>query len=477
MHYSRMLINGAPVDGASGRFDVIYNPANQEPVAQVAVGDVIDARRALEAAKEAFAGWSSRSPKERSDILHDAADLVRKRANFIAELLTKEMGKPIRDSRREVLSAADSLDFFAEEGIRNIGDWLISSNSRSIITRQPVGVVALITPWNYPVELLAWKVGPALAAGCTAVSKPSSLAPIAATEFVMALNDAGLPAGVLNIVHGPGDTVGAELVQNPISRKISFTGETATGRWIMQAAATHLKRVSLELGGHAPFIVFEDADLDAAALSCVRRAFGNMGQVCIAVNRVYVEDRVADDFIDLLVRLTEKLRIGNGLDPDVDLGPMVSESQRRKTKEHIEDALRKGAELLCGGREPEGDEYARGYFFLPTILLEVNHSMRIMREETFGPVAPVMRFKDDDEAVRLANDTEYGLAAYVYTNNLRRAIRIAERLEAGSVGINVGSVIDHQAPFGGWKQSGFGRELSHHGLDEYMEIKHIRLGV
>ncbi len=477
MHYSRMLINGAPVDGASGRFDVIYNPANQEPVAQVAVGDVIDARRALEAAKEAFAGWSSRSPKERSDILHDAADLVRKRANFIAELLTKEMGKPIRDSRREVLSAADSLDFFAEEGIRNIGDWLISSNSRSIITRQPVGVVALITPWNYPVELLAWKVGPALAAGCTAVSKPSSLAPIAATEFVMALNDAGLPAGVLNIVHGPGDTVGAELVQNPISRKISFTGETATGRWIMQAAATHIKRVSLELGGHAPFIIFDDADLDAAALSCVRRSFGNMGQVCIAVNRVYVEDRVADDFIDLFVRLTEKLRIGNGLDPDVDLGPMVSESQRRKTKEHIDDALRKGAELLCGGREPEGDEYARGYFFLPTILSEVNHSMRIMREETFGPVAPVMRFKDDDEAVRLANDTEYGLAAYVYTNNLRRAIRIAERLEAGSVGINVGSVIDHQAPFGGWKQSGFGRELSHHGLAEYMEIKHIRLGV
>lgn len=475
MYRSMMLINGERVEGASGRFDVIHNPANQEPVAEVAIGDVIDAVKALEAAQHAFPGWSSVSPKRRCDLLHDAADLVRERADRIAELLTVEMGKPIRDSRREVLSAADSLDYFAEEGLRNIGDWISTGDTRSIVIKQPVGVVSLITPWNYPVELLAWKAGPALAAGCTAVAKPSSLAPVAATEFVMAINDAGLPPGVLNIVHGSGDTVGAELVTNPISRKISFTGETSTGIWIMEAAARNLKRVSLELGGHAPMIVFDDADIDAAASACVRRAFGNMGQVCISVNRVYVDDAIAEDFTEKVIRRTLGLRIGDPLDPEVDLGPMVSEAQRRKTREHIEDAVQKGAQILCGGREPDG--FARGYYFLPTVLKDVDHTMRIMREETFGPVAPIMRFCGEEDAVRLANDTQYGLAAYIYTNSLRRAVRTAERLEAGSVGVNVGSVIDHHAPFGGWKQSGIGRELSHRGLDEYMEIKHIRLGL
>lgn len=475
MYCSMMLINGERVEGASGRYDVIRNPANQEPVAEVAIGDVIDAVKALDAAQRAFPGWSSIPAKKRCDLLHDAAEIVREKADRIAELLTREMGKPIRDSRREVLSAADSLDYFAEEGMRNIGDWISTGDTRSIVIKQPVGVVSLITPWNYPVELLAWKVGPALAAGCTAVAKPSSLAPVAATEFAMAINDAGLPQGVLNIVHGPGDTVGAELVTNPISRKISFTGETSTGRWIMEAAARNLKRVSLELGGHAPMIVFDDADIDAAARACVRRAFGNMGQVCISVNRVYVDESIADDFTDKVIRGTLELRIGDPIDPAVDLGPMVSEAQRRKTKEHIEDAVQRGARILCGGREPEG--FSRGYYFMPTVLADVDHTMRIMREETFGPVAPIMRFSGEEEAVRLANDTEYGLAAYIYTTSLRRAVRVAERLEAGSVGVNVGSVIDHQAPFGGWKQSGIGRELSHRGLDEYMEVKHIRLGV
>ncbi|MGB9902015.1 aldehyde dehydrogenase family protein [Methanothrix sp.] len=475
MYRSMMLINGERVEGASGRFEIIHNPANQEPVAEVAIGDVIDAVKALEAAQRAFPGWSSVSARKRCGLLHDAAEIVRERADHISKLLTMEMGKPIRDSRREVLSAADSLDYFAEEGLRNIGEWISAGDTRSIVVKQPVGVVSMITPWNYPVELLAWKAGPALAAGCTAVAKPSSLAPVAATEFVMAINDAGLPPGVLNIVHGSGDTVGAELVTNPVSRKISFTGETSTGRWIMEAAARHLKRVSLELGGHAPMIVFDDADIDAAAGACVRRAFGNMGQVCISVNRVYVDDAIAEDFAEKVIRRTLDLRIGDPLDPEVDLGPMVSERQRRKTREHIEDALRKGARILCGGREPEG--FTRGYYFMPTVLTDVDHTMCIMREETFGPVAPIMRFSSEEEAVRLANDTEYGLAAYVYTNSLRRAVRTAERIEAGSVGVNIGSVIDLQAPFGGWKQSGIGRELSHRGLEEYLEIKHIRLGL
>lgn len=475
MYRSMMLINGERVEGVSGRYDLIHNPANREPVAEVAIGDAIDAVKALEAAQRAFPGWSSIPAKKRCDLLHHAAEIVRERADNIAKLLTMEMGKPIRDSRREVLSAADSLDYFAEEGLRNIGEWISAGDTRSMVVRQPIGVVSMITPWNYPVELLAWKVGPALAAGCTAVAKPSSLAPVAATEFVMALNDAGLPPGVMNIVHGSGDTIGAELVKNPISRKISFTGETSTGRWIMKAAAGHLKRVSLELGGHAPMIVFDDADIDAAAGACVRRAFGNMGQVCISVNRVYVDESIAEDFTEKVIRRTLELRIGDPLDPDVDLGPMVSEAQRRKTREHIEDAVQKGAQILCGGREPEGFE--RGYYFMPTVLTDVDHTMRIMKEETFGPVAPIMRFRDEEEAVRLANDTEYGLAAYVYTNSLRRAVRTAERLEAGSVGVNVGSVIDRHAPFGGWKQSGIGRELSHRGIEEYMEIKHIRLGL
>lgn len=470
-----MLINGERVEGVSGRYNVIRSPANQEPVAEVAIGEVIDAVHALEAAERAFPGWSSTSAKRRCDLLHDAAEIVRRRADRIAELLSMEMGKPIRDSRREVLSAADSLDYFAEEGLRNTGEWIATGDARSIVTKQPVGVVSLITPWNYPVELLAWKAGPALAAGCTAVAKPSSLAPVAATEFAMAISDAGLPAGALNVVHGPGETVGAELVKNRIPRKVSFTGETSTGRWIMETAAGHLKRVSLELGGHAPMIVFDDADLDAAAGACVRRAFGNMGQVCISVNRVYVADSIAEEFTERLMKRTLELRIGDPLDPDVDLGPMVSEAQRRRTREHIEDAVRKGARILCGGREPEG--FIRGYYFMPTLLTDVDHTMRIMREETFGPVAPIMRFRDEEEAVRLANDTEYGLAAYLYTNSLRRAIRVAERLEAGSVGVNAGNVIDHRAPFGGWKQSGIGRELSHRGLDEYMEIKHIRIGL
>jgi len=291
------------------------------------------------------------------------------------------------------------------------------------------------------------------------------------------VNDAGLPPGAANVVHGPGGEVGAELVENPISRKIAFTGETKTGRWIMAHAAGQIKRVSLELGGQSPFIVCPDADLEKAASACSIRAFSNMGQLCISVNRVYVADEVAEEFTEKLIEHTMRLKIGNGMEPDVDLGPMFSEAQRQKTKGHVADALAKGAELLYGGREPEGAAFARGFFFLPTILSGADHSMKVMREETFGPVAPLMRFKSLEEAISLANDTEYGLAAYVFTNDLKTAHRLSERLEAGSVGVNVSSVIDMQAPFGGWKQSGLGREMGHHGLEAYLETKHIRIGI
>lgn len=477
MHKSQMFINGEQVASLSGKTEIICNPSNQEPVAQVAVGTRQDARRALQVAKRAFPIWSALSCQKRADILHSAADLVRQRAEEIALLLTLEMGKPIKNAKMEVLSSADVLDYYGEEGKRNFGEWISSSRSRSIVLRQPVGVAALITPWNFPVDLLAWKVGPALAAGCTFVAKPPSLAPLAATEFVRAVSDAGLPPGAANVVHGPGSEVGAELVENPISRKIAFTGETQTGRWIMARAAAHIKRLSLELGGQSPFIVCADADLEAAAAAAAARAFSNMGQICISVNRIYVAAEVAEPFTEELVRRAKGLKIGDGMQPDVDLGPMFSRAQRQRTKEHVADAIGKGALLLTGGQEPEGEAYEKGYFFLPTVLGGADHHMRVMREETFGPVAPIMKFKTLEEAVALANDSEYGLAAYVFTNDLRTALQAAEGLEAGGIGVNVNNVVDLQAPFGGWKESGLGRELGHYGLEAYLETKHIRLGM
>jgi succinate-semialdehyde dehydrogenase / glutarate-semialdehyde dehydrogenase len=477
MHQSYMLINGVAVPSISGKVEIIHNPANQDPVAEVFVGSRRDAALALQAAKDAFPVWSGASSQKRGELLHAAADLVRKRLDQIARLITLEQGKPLKNARGEVRSAADTLDFYAEEGKRNFGEWIAASQSRSIVLRQPIGVAALITPWNYPVDLLAWKVAPALAAGCTFVAKPPSQAPNAATEFVKAVNDAGLPPGAANVVHGPGSEVGAELVENPISRKIAFTGETETGRWIMAHAASQIKRVSLELGGQSPFIVCEDADIDAAAAACAQRSFSNMGQVCIGVNRVYVAKEVAEEFTAKLVEITGRFKLGDGMDPDVDLGPMFSRAQREKTREHVADALSKGAELLCGGSEPEGDAYKKGFFFMPTVLCRTDHRMLVMREETFGPVAPVCKFKTLDEAVRLANDTEFGLAAYLFTGDLKTAIWASERLEAGGVGVNVNNVIDMQAPFGGWKQSGLGRELGHQGLEAYLETKHIRLGL
>jgi succinate-semialdehyde dehydrogenase/glutarate-semialdehyde dehydrogenase len=477
MHHSQMLINGKPVESLSGKVEIIKNPANQEPVAEVSVGSREDARLALEAAGRAFPEWSGTTSALRADLLHEAARVVRKRSEDIARLITMEMGKPLKGSRLEVLASADTLDYYAEEGRRNFGQWITSHNSRSIVIRQPVGVCALITPWNFPVDLLAWKVGPALAAGCTLVAKPPSQAPLAATEFIRAVSDAGLPPGTVNVVHGPGNEVGAELVENPISRKIAFTGETKTGKWIMETAAKYIKRISLELGGQSPFIVCDDADLEKAAAACAQRAFSNMGQICISVNRVYVDEKAADEFTSRLVQRTKQLKIGDGMEPSVDLGPMSSDAQRQKTKEHVADAIARGAELLYGGSEPEGLEYERGFFYLPTVLSNANHSMKVMREETFGPVAPIMRFKTLDEALALANDTEYGLAAYVFTESLKTAIYASERLEAGGIGVNVNSVVDIQAPFGGWKQSGSGRELGHFGLEAYLEIKHIRLGL
>jgi succinate-semialdehyde dehydrogenase/glutarate-semialdehyde dehydrogenase len=467
------------MEGFSGERALIHNPATGEPVAEVPIGGREEARMALEAAQRAFPEWASTSAETRAALLHQAAALMRERVEELSRWLTLEQGKPIRDSRKEILMAAEVFDYYAEEGKRIFGEWIPtgSQHIRSWVIRQPIGVAAVIAPWNYPVELLAWKIAPALAAGCTVVAKPASAAPIAASEMIRALHDAGLPPGTINLVLGPGRTVGAELVENPISRKIAFTGETETGRWIMEKAAHHIKRVSLELGGQSPMIVCRDADLEKAVAAAVRRAFSNMGQICISVNRIYVAEEIAEVFIKKFVERTRSLRIGNGLDPDVELGPMFSEEVRQKTRDHIADAVSKGARVLYGGHEPDGEEFARGYFFLPTVLVDVDHSMRVMREETFGPVAPIMRFRTIDEAIALANDSPYGLAAYVFTRDLTTAFYVAERLEAGGVGVNINDVTELQAPFGGWKESGLGRELGRWGLESYLELKHIRLAL
>ena len=474
----QMLIDGDWRSAESTYY--VFNPANiDEVVAEVALGTRRDAQEAIEAAYRAFASWARTSPFERAELLKKAATIVMERIEEIARLLTLENGKPLKDSRKEIGFAARVLQYYAEEATRIFGEWVptISPSVRSIVIRQPVGVAGLIVPWNFPVDLLAWKLGPALAAGCTVVVKPSSEAPVAATEFARAVNDAGFPPGVINVVPGRASEVGAELVENPKVAKLAFTGETETGKYILEKAARHVKRVSLELGGNAPAIVCDDAPLEVAIPGCVRRAFSHMGQICISINRVYVLEGIADAFIEGVLEATAKIKIGNGLDPETELGPMFREELRQRTKEHIEDALEKGARLLYGGSEPEGEEYKKGFFFTPTVLVDVDHRMRIMREETFGPVMPIMVVRSLEEAVSLANDTRYGLAAYVFTKDLSRAIDLTERLEAGGVAVNVNDVTELQAPFGGWKQSGIGRELSRHALDGYLEYKHIRIGL
>jgi succinate-semialdehyde dehydrogenase/glutarate-semialdehyde dehydrogenase len=452
----------------------VVNPADEEVVGTAAVAGPEDVDAAVQAAVRAFPRWSQTAPSHRAGLLRRAAQLVRERQESLAQLLTLEQGKPLKDARGELQASADALDYYAEEARRIFGRVIPTDvpNRRSFVIQQPVGPVAAIGPWNYPVLLLAWKVAPALAAGCTVVVKPPSRTPLAVSRFLECLVDAGAPAGVVNSVIGPGGQVGATLVRHPGIRKVAFTGETQTGKEILRMAADGLKRVSLELGGHCPLLVFPDADLDAAARGASYRAFRNMGQVCNAVNRVYVHRSVYEAFVERFVACTRALRIGPGLE-DPDLGPMTTREGLEKTVQHIEDARAKGARAVYGGSRPEG--FARGYFFTPTVLVDVDHSMKVMREETFGPVAPIMPFEDLEEALRLANDSPYGLLAYVYTRDLRTAFAVAEGLEAGTVGLN--NVVGGEVPFpyGGWKESGFGIELSHEGLEEYLLTKHVRV--
>jgi acyl-CoA reductase-like NAD-dependent aldehyde dehydrogenase len=476
-----LLINGEwRASSDRSTFDVT-NPANGEVVQTVSQATSADAQTALEAADAAFPVWSGMSARERARIMHAAMDIFRAHLDDAARLLTREHGKPLNDSIKECQYSADVIDFYAEEGRRIEGTHFAGDlgPTHSFILKQPVGVVAAITPWNFPVDLLSWKLGPGLAAGCTFVIKPPSEAPLAATLFVHSFVEAGIPPGVVNLVTGPGRTVGAELVTNPISRKIAFTGSTATGLWIAEQAARQLKAVTLELGGSAPFVVCDDADLDRAVPEALRRAYSHTGQICISVNRIFVQRRRFNEFTERFADAAHRLRVtADGIaEPDADMGPMINAAGLETVKQHVEDAVQRGASVLTGGTVPEGSQYAKGYFFLPTVLTGVTRDMRVMREETFGPVAPIAAFDTLEEGIRMANDTLYGLAAYVYTSDLDRAFYAAKHLRAGGVGINVNDITDMRGPFGGMKMSGIGRELGQPGMDAYLEVKHVRVRV
>jgi succinate-semialdehyde dehydrogenase/glutarate-semialdehyde dehydrogenase len=473
-----LLINGAWRSSADGATQPVTNPANGDTITTIAQAATADVQAALQAATDAFPVWSGMSGRERARIMHDAMDIFRRNLDAATRLLTLEHGKPLNDSIKECSYSADVIDFYAEEGRRIEGTHFAGDlgPTHSFVLKQPIGVVAAITPWNFPVDLLAWKLGPGLAAGCTFVIKPPSEAPLAATAFVRAFVEAGIPPGVLNVVTGPGRTVGAELVTNPLSRKIAFTGSTATGLWIAEQAARQLKAVTLELGGSAPFVVCDDADLDIAVPEALRRSYSHTGQICISVNRIFVQRPVYEEFVTRFAQAASKLRVtADGLaEPDADMGPMINAAGLETVQEHVADAVERGAAVLTGGKKPDGPQYAKGFFYLPTVLTNVDREMRVMREETFGPVAPVAAFDTLEEGIALANDTPYGLAAYVYTSDLDRAFYAAQHLRAGGVGINVNDITDMRGPFGGMKQSGTGRELGQPGLDSFMEVKHVR---
>jgi len=473
----RMLIDGEWVDSSIGDYIEVQNPATEEVFARVPKASNKEVTRALEAAQRAFPEWASLSPDQRGGYLWRGSGILEERKEEVGRVLTQEQGKPLKEAVGELEKVVETLRYYAEEGKRAYGQIIPNTDPdyQSLVIRQPIGVVAALSPWNYPVELTGWKAAAALAAGCTIVAKPPSLTPLSPLKFWQCLFDAGIPKGVINAVIGPGGTVGRQLVRSPITRKIAFTGSVEVGRDIL-ANCKDVKKISLELGGHCPLIVSKNCDLHNAVRGAVRRSFRNMGQICIAINRIYVHESISEPFLGEFAKVTRNLIIGNGIEKDpCDVGPMANREGLEKTKRHIEDALSKGARLVCGGKKPEGPEFKKGYFFEPTILAEVNHDMLIMNEETFGPVVGVMTFRTLAEAVKLANSTPYGLAAYVYTNDLHETAMLSRELEAGSVAVNNVDAGIISAPYGGWKQSGIGYEHGHAGLEEYFHLKHIRI--
>lgn len=470
----QLLVGGDWRAATGGGTFAVEDPATGDTIAEVADGQPEDALAALAAAHDAQPGWASTAPRERGEILRRAFEALTAGADDLALLMTLEMGKPVAESRAEIAYAAEFLRWYSEEAVRIAGDYRVApaGSGRILVLRQPVGPALLITPWNFPMAMGARKIGPAVAAGCTMVLKPAGLTPLCSLALAQILADAGLPPGVLNVVttRRSGATTGP-LLEDPRLRKLSFTGSTEVGKHLIGAAAGQVLRVSMELGGNAPFLVFADADLDAAVEGALLAKMRNGGEACTSANRFHVQRPVVEDFAARLAERMGALKMGRGTEAGVEVGPLVDKDQRDKVAELVDDALARGARALCGAAVPEG----RGWFYPPTVLFPVPGEARMRREEIFGPVAPVYPFDSEQEALQAANGTEYGLVAYIYTRDLDRAVRVAEAVEAGMVGINQGVVSNPAAPFGGVKSSGFGREGGREGIEEYLDVKYLAL--
>ncbi len=468
-------IDGAWTGAASGARFAVTDKATGETIAEVADLDAADTRRAIAVANAAWPAWRARTAKDRANLMRKWFELIMANQEDLAHLMTAEQGKPLAETRGEIAYGASFIEWFAEEGKRIYGDVIPSfaAGKRILVLKEPVGVVASITPWNFPNAMIARKCAPALAAGCTFLIKPAAETPLSATAMAELAHRAGIPAGVFNVVTSTrAAEVGREMTQSPLVRKFSFTGSTKVGKLLMAQCASTVKKVSLELGGNAPFIVFDDADLDAAVDGAMVSKFRNMGQTCVCANRLLVQDKVYDAFAARLAERVAKMKVGNGLDDGVTQGPLISRAAVEKVERLLGDATAKGARIVAGGKR----HALGGTFFEPTILTDVTDKMDIAREEIFGPVATLFRFSDEAEAIRMANDTEFGLAAYFYTRDIGRVMRVAEALEYGIVGINEGIISTEVAPFGGMKESGIGREGSKYGIEDYLEIKYVLLG-
>ncbi len=471
---TRAYINGQWADADSGDTLPVTNPATGETIAEVAKCGTAETRRAIEAAEQAQVEWRARSAKERAGILRKWFNLMMEHQEDLAQILTAEQGKPLAEARGEIAYGASYIEWFAEEAKRIYGDTIPqpSDDKRIVVIKQPVGVVACITPWNFPNAMLTRKIAPALAAGCTVVCKPANETPLSAFAFAELAERAGVPAGVINIVAGVTREIGAELTSNPIVRKLTFTGSTEVGKLLMEQCAGTVKRTSMELGGNAPFIVFDDADVDEAVKGAIICKFRNAGQTCVCANRILVQEGIYDEFAEKLMEATGALKLGNGVDEGVNMGPLINEGAANDVLGFVEDAVAKGASVATGGgRSDLGVCYLQ-----PTVLTNVSPDMRVFSEEIFGPVAPLFKFSTEGEAVAMANDTEFGLACYFYSRDVGRIWRVSEALEYGIVGINEGIISNEMAPFGGVKESGQGREGSKYGLDDYLEIKYLCMG-
>lgn len=469
------FVNGDWVDADDRSTRDITNPANGEVLASVPNMGAAETRRAIETAQTAFLSWREKTAAERAGVLRRWYELMLEHKHDLATIMTLEQGKPLAESLGEVAYGASFIEWFAEEAKRVYGDTIPShhADKRILVIKQPVGVCAAITPWNFPNAMITRKAGAALAAGCTMVIKPAGNTPLSALALGELANRAGMPHGVLNIVTGPASVIGDELTSNPIVRKLSFTGSTEVGRLLLAKCSDTVKKVSMELGGNAPFIVFDDADLDAAVEGAIQSKYRNAGQTCVCANRFLVQDGVYDAFAEKLSAAVGEMKVGDGMDEGVTQGPLIDEAAVQKVEEHISDAVSKGARVMVGGERHE----LGGSFFQPTLMVDVSSQMMLAHEETFGPVAPLFRFETEEQAIDMANDTEFGLAAYFFSQNLGRVWRVSEHLEYGMVGINSGIISTAIAPFGGVKQSGMGREGSKYGLDEYVEIKYLCMGI